>query len=54
MVLLYSLLQDWLNTRKEWKKSLDDMHGNVNIPGQAIWNLYYISVFKGKNTKTES
>ena len=30
------------------------MQGNVNLPGQAIINPYYISVFKGKNTKTES
>ena len=36
MVLLYSLLQDWLNTRKEGKKSLNDMQGNFNLPGQAI------------------
>ena len=36
MVLLYSLLQDWLNTRKEGKKSLNDMQGNINLPDQAI------------------
>ena len=36
MVLLYSLLQDWLNTGKEGKKSLNDMQGNINLPGQAI------------------
>ena len=36
MVLLYSLLQDWLNTRKEGEKSLNDMQKNKNLPGQAI------------------
>ena len=36
MLLLHLLLQDLLNTRKEGKKSLNDMQGNVNLPGQAI------------------
>ena len=36
------------------KKSLNDIKGNVNLPGQAIINLYHISVFNDKNTKTES
>ena len=36
MLLLHLLLQDWLNTRKEREKSLNDMQGNVNLPGQAI------------------
>ena len=36
MLLLDLLLQDWLNTRKEGKKNLNDMQGNVNLPGQAI------------------
>ena len=36
MLLLHLLLQDWLNTRKEGEKSLNDMQGNVNLPGQAI------------------
>ena len=36
MLLLDLLLQDLLNTRKEGKKSLNDMQGNVNLPGQAI------------------
>ena len=31
------LLQNLLNTRKEGKKSLNDMQGNFNdLPGQAI------------------
>ena len=36
MVLLYLLLPDWLNTRKEGEKSLSDMQGNVNLRGQPI------------------
>ena len=36
MLLLHLLLQDKLSTRKEGKKSLNDMQGNVNLPGQAI------------------
>ena len=37
MLLLHLLLQDWLNTRKEGEeKSLNDIQGNVNLPGQAI------------------
>ena len=36
MVLLYSLLQDWVNTHKEGEKNLNDMQRNVNLPGQAI------------------
>ena len=44
MLLLHLLLQDWLNTRKEGKKSLNDMQGNVNLPGQAIIeSLLYLS-----------
>ena len=29
-------MQDWVNTRKKGEKSLNDMQGNVNLPGQAI------------------
>ena len=36
MLLLHLLLQDWLNTLKEGEKSLNDMQGNVNLPGQAV------------------
>ena len=36
MLLLHLLLQHWLHTRKKGKKSLNDMQGNVNLPGQAI------------------
>ena len=36
MLLLYSLMQDWFNTRKEGGKSFNDMQRNVNLPGQAI------------------
>ena len=36
MLLLHLLLQGWLNTRKEGKKSLNDMQGKVNLPGQAV------------------
>ena len=36
MLSLHLLLQDWLNTRKEGEKSLNDMQGNVNLPGQAV------------------
>ena len=43
MLLLHLLLQDWLNTRKEGKKALNDMQGNVNFPGQAIETLLYLS-----------
>ena len=44
MLLLDLLLQDWLHTRKERKKSLNDMQGNVNLPGQAIIeSLLYLS-----------
>ena len=44
MLLLHFLWQDWLNTRREAKKSLNDMQGNVNLPGQAIIeSLLYLS-----------
>ena len=36
MLLLHLLLQDISNTREEREKSLNDMQGNVNLPGQAI------------------
>ena len=36
MLLLHLLLQDWLNTCKEGEKSLNDMQGNINLPGQAV------------------
>ena len=36
MVLLYLLLQDWLNTSKEGEKSLNDIQENVNLRGQVI------------------
>ena len=35
-MLLHLLLKDWLNTREEGEKSLSDMQGNENLPGQAI------------------
>ena len=54
MLLLHLLLQDWLNTRKEGKKSLNDMQGNVNLPGQAITESLLYYVFKDKNEKAES
>ena len=42
---LYLSLQDQLNTRNEGKKSLNDIQGNVNRPGQAIIEslLLYLS-----------
>ena len=44
MLLLYLLLKDRLNTRKEGKKSLNDIQGNVKFPGQAIIeSLLYLS-----------
>ena len=44
MLLLNLLLQHWLHTRKKGKKSLNDMQGNVNLPGQAIIeSLLYLS-----------
>ena len=44
MLLLHLLLQDLLNTRKEGEKRLNDMQGNVNLPGQAIIeSLLYLS-----------
>ena len=36
MLLLHLLLQDWLDTPKEGKKSLNDMQGNVNLLGEAV------------------
>ena len=48
-MLLYLLLQEWLNTSKEGKKSLNDVQGNVNLPGQAvIESLLYLSFSKMK------
>ena len=44
MFLIHLLLQDWLNTRKEGKRDLNEMQGNVNLPGQAITeSLLYLS-----------
>ena len=44
MLLLHFLLQDWLNTRREGKKALIDMQGNVNFSGKAIIeSLLYLS-----------
>ena len=44
MLLLHFLLQDWSNARREEKKSLNDMQGNANLPGQAIIDsLLYLS-----------
>ena len=44
-MLLHFLLQEWLNTHREGQKSLNDMQGNVNLPGQAITeSLLYLSV----------
>ena len=44
MLLLHFLLQDWSNARREEKKSLNDMQGNANLPGQAIIeSLLYLS-----------
>ena len=36
MALLYSLLQDSLNTQKEGKNGLNHMQRNANLSGQAI------------------
>ena len=45
MVLLYLLLQDWLNTCKEGEKSLNVIQGNVNLPDQTIIeSLLYLSI----------
>ena len=46
MLLLDLLLQDLLNTRKEGKKSLNDMQGNVNLPGQAITESFLCLSFQ--------
>ena len=44
MLLLHLLLQDWLHTCKEGKKIINDMKGNVSLPGQAIIeSLLYLS-----------
>ena len=44
MLFIHLLLQDWLNTRKEGGKSLNEMRGNVNLPDQAIIeSLLYLS-----------
>ena len=49
MLLLHLLLKDWSNTRKEGKKGLNDMQGNVNLPGQAITEyLLYLSFQRWK------
>ena len=53
MLLLHLLLQDWLNTRKEGEKSLNDMQGNVNLPGQTIIESLLYLIW-GKNANTES
>ena len=36
MLLLHLLLQDRSDTCKEGEKSLNEIQGNVNLPGQAI------------------
>ena len=36
MLLLHFSLWDGLNTRRERRKSLNDMQGNVNLHDQAI------------------
>ena len=54
MFLLHLLSQDWLNTRKEGEKSLNDMQGYVNLPGQAVVESLYVWGFKDKNAKAES
>ena len=36
MLLLHLLLQDWLNSRKEGEKSLNDTQENVSSPGEAV------------------
>ena len=44
MLLLHLLLQDWLHTCKEGKKIINDVKGNVSLPGQAIIeSLLYLS-----------
>ena len=44
MLLLHLLLQDWFHICKEGKKILNDMKGNVSLPGQAIIeSLSYLS-----------
>ena len=44
MLLLHLLLQDWLNTPKKGEKSLNEMQGNVNLPGHTIIeSLLYLS-----------
>ena len=58
----YLSLQDWLNTPKEGKRTLNDMQGNVTLlRGATIesllyswYALRYIYVSKYKDTKTES
>ena len=43
-MLLYLLLQNWLNTRKEGGKNLNEIQGNANLPAQAIIeSLLYLS-----------
>ena len=43
-MVLYLLLQDGLNAHKEGEKSLNNIQGNVNLPGQAIIeSLSYLS-----------
>ena len=43
-MVLYLLLQDGLNTHKEGGESLNNIQGNVNLPGQAIIeSLLYLS-----------
>ena len=52
-MLLHFLLQEWLNTRKEGEKSLNDMQGNVNLAGQAIiGSLLYQGGLEGDTTKS--
>ena len=48
-MLLYLLLQDWLNTRKKGKKSFNDIQGNGNLPDQAIIeSLLYLNFQRQK------
>ena len=53
-MLLHFLLQEWLNTRKEGEKSLNDIQRNVNLAGQAIiiGSLLYQGGLEGDTTKS--
>ena len=48
MLLLHFLLQDWLNTRREGKKSLNDTQWNINLSSKGVIEPLYLSFQRWK------